>query len=209
MTSLVDHVYYINLDYRTDRRLQFEDWIEESKFPLEKVTRVSAVHVPGRGHLGCTLSHIKTLELFLQSNHKVCLILEDDYIPINIKTFWENFNKLEDYHIDFDLIMCAYNNLECDSGPAEFLKKVKASFTSSGYLITKSFAPILLQNLYEAAKLCDEKENETLVKADEFCIDVYWTKLMPISKWYCFFPRIGKQSASYSDVQGHYTEYNA
>jgi GR25 family glycosyltransferase involved in LPS biosynthesis len=207
--DFVDHIYYINLDYRTDRRLQFEDWIEQSGFPMNKVTRISATHVPGRGHLGCTLSHIKTLETFIQSPHHRCLVLEDDYIPNDIHTFWENFEKLKSQNIDFDLVMCAYNSLECEEGPAEYLKKVKSSFTSSGYLITKAFAPRLLENIKEAANLCEKREQETRKKADEFCIDVYWTTLMTVSKWYCFFPRIGKQSASYSDVQGHYTEYNA
>lgn len=36
-------IYYINLAYRTDRRAQFEEWIQESRFPLDKVERVDAV----------------------------------------------------------------------------------------------------------------------------------------------------------------------
>ncbi len=205
----IDHVYYINLDYRSDRRLQFEDWIEESGFPTEKVTRISATSVPGRGHIGCLLSHIKTLEEFLKSDHHNCLVLEDDYVPLELKTFWNNFETLEKSKIDYDLIMCAYNVLKYDEGPVDFLKKVNSSFTSSGYLITKAFAPTLLNNFKEAVQKCIEQENITKQKANEYCLDNYWQNLMPISKWYCFYPRIGIQRESYSDIQGHVTAYNA
>jgi hypothetical protein len=207
--NTIDHVYYINLDYRSDRRLQFEDWIEESGFPAKKVTRVSATSVPGRGHIGCLLSHIKTLEEFLKLGHNNCLVLEDDYIPVDIKTFWNNFEALEKSKIEYDIVMCAYNVLEYEEGPVDYLKKVKSSFTSSGYLITKSFAPILIENFKEAVHKCIEQENVTKQKANEYCLDVYWQKLMPLSKWYCFYPRIGIQRESYSDIQGHVTAYNA
>jgi hypothetical protein len=207
--NTIDHIYYINLDYRTDRRLQFEDWLQETNFPDEKVTRISAIQVPSRGHLGAAISHCEALKAFLNSPHKNCIIFEDDFVPINPKSFWTNFSLLKDAKIDYDLVMCSYNVLKCDDGPADFLKKVNESFTASGYLITREFAPKLLENFKEAAENIVKVENETHKKANIFCIDVHWMKLMPLSKWYCFYPRIGKQCASYSDIQGHYTDYNA
>lgn len=207
--NTIDHIYYINLDYRTDRRLQFEDWLQESGFPEDKVTRISAIQINGRGHLGAALSHCKALQTFLASSHKNCIIFEDDFVPIDLNTFWNNFKLLHDSNISYDLIMCSYNVLNYEEGPVNFLKKVVESFTASGYLITREFAPKLLENFKEAAENIVKVENETRKKADDFCLDVHWMKLMPISNWYCFFPRIGKQAASYSDIQGHYTDYNA
>jgi hypothetical protein len=207
--DFVEHVYYINLDHRTDRKLQFEEWIQQTNFPLEKVTRISAIHIPGRGHIGCTLSHIKAIEQFINSPYNNCIIYEDDYTPIDALSFWSNFQKLKEANIDYDVIMCAYNCLKYEDGPVDFLKRVKLSYTASGYLITKKFAPVLLENIKEAAQKAERREKQIGCKADEFCIDVHWMKLMPLSKWYCFYPRIGKQCASYSDIRGAYSDYNA
>lgn len=207
--DIIDHVYYINLDHRHDRRLQFEDWLEESGFPLEKVTRISAVYTPNNGVLGCALSHVKTLETFLSSSNANCLVLEDDYIPLELQSFWENFKKIKENNIEYDIIMGSYNNLEYEDTALPFLKKVIKSLTTSSYLITREFAPKLIENLKEGIRKKIEMENITRKKEDQFSLDIYWQKLMPLSKWYCFYPRIGKQYGSYSDIQGHYTDYSA
>jgi GR25 family glycosyltransferase involved in LPS biosynthesis len=205
----IDHIYYINLDYRSDRRLQMEDWLEESHVPSEKITRISAIPTPGRGHIGATLSHCKALETFLSSSFNTCVIFEDDFIPLDLSTFWQNFQKLKDQKVDYDIVVGSYNFLECNDTQYDFLKKVKKSYTASAYVITRNFAQKLLENFKEAVQKCVETENRTGQKADEYCLDVYWEKLMPMSKWYCFYPRIGIQRESYSDIQGHITNYNA
>lgn len=205
----IDHVYYINLDYRSDRRLQFEDWIEESGFPAEKVTRISGTPTPGNGILGCTMGHIKAIETFLSSSFTNCIIFEDDYVPLDIPTFWQNFQKLKDSKLEYDIVMGSYNVLDYDDTQFDFIKRVKASLTASAYLITRDFAPKLVEVLKEGLQKKVEREAITHQKADEFSNDVYWQKLMPVSKWYCFYPRIGIQRESYSDIQGHVTAYNA
>jgi len=206
---MVDQIYYINLDYRTDRRFEMEEWLEESGVPSEKITRISAIHTPGAGHLGCLASHSKALIEFLKSPYKTCIILEDDYVPIDIKTYWASINQVFEHNVNFDLVMLSYNKLQSDPTEFSFLHRVKFSYTTSGYLITKDFAPKLLENFREALTKCLEFEKENQRKGDDFCADIYWMKLMPVSNWYCIYPRVGKQRASFSDLQGHYTDYNA
>jgi hypothetical protein len=205
--NTIDHLYYINLDYRTDRRIQMEEWLEESGFPSEKVTRMSAVHSPGIGHVGCGLSHILTLDKFLESGRANCLILEDDYIPIDVSTFWDNFKNLQELHAPYDIMMCSYNMLESEPTNIPWIHKVHKSYTTSGYLVTRDFAPKLRANFMEAITNAVEEEKRTGLKTDKYCIDVYWQQLMPISKWYCFYPRIGKQSDGFSDIQQHCVDY--
>lgn len=203
-----DHIYWINLDYRGDRRIEMETWMKELGIPEEKQTRISAIYTPYRGHIGCLYSHIKALKTFLNSTHNKVLILEDDYMPLDPPTFLSNFQRLADSQLPYDLVMIAYNELKSEPLPqAEWLHKVSHSFTSSGYLLTRQFAPILLQNFEEAVENILTREAQTGRKADEFCLDVYWQRLMPISRWYCFYPRIGKQREGFSDIQGHYVNY--
>ena len=57
------------------------------------------------GELGCTMSHIKALEQFLESDSDVALILEDDILGTD-----ENIQKLIDLNVssvdDNAMVMC-------------------------------------------------------------------------------------------------------
>jgi GR25 family glycosyltransferase involved in LPS biosynthesis len=204
----IDIVYYINLDYRVDRKQEFLEWIDKSGFPETHVERVSAIHTPGRGHIGCLLSHIRAIETFLKSDKDLCLVFEDDYMPLDSASYWENFEKLFASRKKFDIVMLSYNVLQSEKTDVYFLQKVSQSYTSSGYLVTRTFAPKLLANFKDALQNCLREESITGVKSNEFCLDVHWSKLMVESEWFCFYPRIGTQRPSFSDVQGHYTTYN-
>ena len=205
----IDVLYYINLDYRTDRRLEFLDWVEESGFPEEKIERIQAVSTPGRGHVGCCLSHIKTLQTFLDSSNKSCIIFEDDYQPLKVETFWSDIGRIFDSCMVFDIVMLSYNELKSEESEIPFLHKVSHSFTASGFIITREFAQVLKEFWEGGIKLLLQEEEITKRKCDKYMNDVYWMELMPISKWYCFYPRLGIQRPSFSDLQMHYTSYNA
>jgi hypothetical protein len=198
--NYIDHIYYINLDYRTDRRLQMEDWLEETQVPMEKVTRITGIPTPGKGIIGCGQGHIKALEAFLNSTHTNCIIFEDDYMPLDTGSFWSSIERAFNDNITFDVLMCSYNELKSEPGPKEYLRKVLFSFTASGYIITRDFAVKLRDNLVEGNRKLIEAELEGKPSGD-FFNDVYWMNLMPTSNWYCFYPRIGKQRDSYSDIQ--------
>ena len=68
---MIEHVVYINLDHRTDRRQHMEK--EVSIFPSERVTRFSAIK-HDYGAIGCTRSHIAVLEMAISSDWKNVLI---------------------------------------------------------------------------------------------------------------------------------------
>jgi GR25 family glycosyltransferase involved in LPS biosynthesis len=205
----VDVLYYINLDYRTDRKLEFLDWVEESGFPENKIERIQAVATPGRGHVGCCLSHIKTLQSFLDSSYKNCIIFEDDYQPLNVDTFWSDVKRIFDSCIDYDIVMLSYNELKSEETEIPFLRKVNYSFTASGFIITREFAKVLKEFWEKGIRLLLQEEEVTKMKCDKYMNDVYWMELMPFSKWYCFYPRLGIQRPSFSDLQLQYTAYNA
>jgi GR25 family glycosyltransferase involved in LPS biosynthesis len=201
-------LYYINLDYRIDRNTDILDWLDESGFPEHKIHRISAVYTAGRGHIGCLLSHIKVMEEFLKTSEQYAIVLEDDFTPTNASTIWSSIERVFNDKIPFDMIMLSYNVLE--SEPLEgvsYLHKVRSSLTSSGYILTREFAQKLLKNFQEAIELLIEEENHTKQKTKHYCLDQHWQKLMPTSRWYCFYPRLGRQSESFSDIEGKMTQH--
>jgi hypothetical protein len=199
----IDIIYYINLAHRKDRKSQFLEWVLDSEFPEEKISRIDAVYTNDFGQLGCCLSHIKALEEFIKSSYSNCIIYEDDYEPINRKNYWENLRRFFLSDIDYDMLLCSHNALQSSETIYEGFEKVKYSVTASGYLITKDFAPKLLENLKEAAALLNTERDKT-----KHSIDVWWNRLFDKANIYCFKKRIGFQRASFSDIENKWENYN-
>lgn len=203
----IGKVFYINLEHRKDRKEHMESWLQETGVPADKIERIDAIYKPEKGYLGCTASHVKALETFLESNHKICCIYEDDYMPLHKETYWSEVQKVFDANVDFDLIMLSYNGIQPEETEHPFLVKTRHAQTTSGYMITREFAPSLLQTFREAYQFAIEEEAKTNHKAVMYCCDIYWWKLISVSKWYVFMPRLGLQMASYSDIEQRHVNY--
>jgi hypothetical protein len=202
----VDAIYYINLDHRTDRNEAFLREMDKIEFPREKVKRISGVYEKERGHLGCSKSHILAMEDFLNSNHRNCIVFEDDFeFSQPTETIESYFHQLA--KIPYDVCMLAGNEQDLRDSGIPHLKKVNMCLTTSGYMVSKSFAPILLQNFKEGAQLLEKSYNEGQYRG-EYAIDQYWCLLQRESKWYIFDPKIGKQRNSFSDIMGGVVDYN-
>jgi len=204
----VDVIYYINLDHRTDRDAQFLWEMERANIPKEKIVRVSAVLDKNRGDLGCSKSHIKALSMFMQSNYTNCIIFEDDFQwtqePADIDMVFSRFFQTE---IEYDVCMLSANEYNVKDTPHDFIKRVLDAQTTSGYMVNKSFAPILLENFIEGARLLEESYNDGRPNGEEYCVDQYWKRLQLPNNWYMFFPKLGKQRESFSDIQGGVMDY--
>jgi glycosyl transferase family 25 len=198
----IDGVFYINLDKRTDRREEIETELNRMNLPFE---RFSAIATPGRGILGCGLSHLAVYKLAKARGYKNVLILEDDFIFIITKDeLYELLEKLFTENVDFDVCMLSYllNSYE-DCSEYPFLKKVKDAQTASAYIVNEKYYDKLIE-LYEwAMPLLDTTGSHWIYANDQV-----WKKLQPNDKWYCFTERIGIQSDGFSDNANCYQTYN-
>jgi GR25 family glycosyltransferase involved in LPS biosynthesis len=194
--NVVDVVYYINLDHRKDRRNLFLTEMKKLNLSPDKIIRIPAVYLKDQGHLGCSLSHIKALEQFIQSGKNTCIIFEDDF-EFTVQDPMSYLQKLN--KIDYDVVMLASNEISTTKYN-DFLKKVNMATTASGYLVTKQFAPMLLQNFKEGAVLL-EKTYQSGAYKGEYAVDQYWFNLQQQNKFYVFTPKLGQQRDSYSDIQ--------
>ena len=170
-------IYYINLDNREDRKTQFLEEMRRFGVPSNKIVRISAVNKPGQGDWGCSLSHLITIQQFIDEGLDNCIVFEDDFVftqDLNIVNakFREVFEHPQQ---PYAIIMLSANEIHTEESGRPHLKKVKEAQTTSGYMVHKSFAPILLQNYREGAKLIEESYGAG--KSDKlqgpFCIDQY------------------------------------
>lgn len=211
----LDTIYYINLDHREDRNREFLECMSDLDVPVEKIQRISAIYNRDMGILGCVKSHIKAIETFLESGLKTSLILEDDFQYKNKDTFWSDIKRVFDTNVEFDILQLSYNpntytNMvvyKSIDTEYPFLKKAEVTITTSGYIITRDFAPTLLENFKESSKMLEMCK--TNVDVHKYSLDIYWNILKPKSKWYVIYPPIGYQRSSYSDILNQHVTYNA
>jgi GR25 family glycosyltransferase involved in LPS biosynthesis len=204
----IDCVYYINLEHRVDRKELFLDEMKRFDISESKLHRIEATYTKGFGALGCAHSHIRALEHFILSPYKTCIIFEDDFqFTIEKDYFHQMLSEIFTKEINFDVILLAGNILEEKMSEYPFLKRVTEAQTTSGYLITKSFAKILLKNFQEAAILLHEYYSVHETRVETFCIDRHWKHLQKKYKWYCLFPKVGLQREGFSDIEEKFTKY--
>lgn len=198
----VDHVYYINLKHRPDRDVQIRHEIRKLGL-LDRTTRIDAVYEKGRGHLGCSRSHILALEQFLKSPHQNCIIFEDDF-QFRGDHPTPALNKVFEQGVEYDVVMLSVGWTTAEKSQYNFLKKSTCTTTASGYLVNRKFAPRLLANFREGVRLLEEAYNRgsKINGTDDalYAIDQYWCRLQGVSNWYIMDPVLGEQSMSKSDI---------
>jgi hypothetical protein len=89
----IDGIFYINLEKRLDRRVEIEIELTNMELPFE---RFPAIETPGRGILGCGLSHLSVFKLAKERKFRNVLIFEDDFYFLISKTELydrSNFNE--------------------------------------------------------------------------------------------------------------------
>jgi len=201
---LPPHIYYINLDKRQDRNKEFLG--EMARLNIVNFTRIPATHMPKRGALGCSLSHIKALELFLESTHSECCILEDDFTFVLGQ--WQVASLFKTLlTVPYDVCMLAANVLRSEETEHAFLRKVRDAQTTAGYCVSKAYARTLLANFKEGAAKLKEGFETDGKKDPRFCLDIFWKSLQPTAKWYVVNPKMGIQRESYSDIEERSVRY--
>lgn len=201
---LPPHIYYINLDKRQDRNSEFLG--EMARMKIVNFTRIPAIYTPKQGALGCSLSHIKALETFLESTHTECCILEDDFTFILGQ--WQVASLFKTLQtIPYDVCMLSANVLSSDASEHTFLRKVHDAQTTAGYCVNRTYARTLLANFKEGAAKLKEGFETSGKKEPRFCLDIFWKSLQPSAKWYVINPKMGIQRESYSDIEERSVRY--
>jgi len=200
MWEFLDKIVYINLDNRTDRLESMAKFIENGKFPLDKVIRFPAIKdYPGT--VGCSKSHIAVLKLAIKNNWSNVLILEDDIEWVgDINNFYKKIRELVYMKNDVILLGGGYNCLKNE--------RVLFSYCTSSYLVKNHYYTRLLSNFESSLMRMTGNTDMTVTPGTEEAIkkdnineiDTAWSKLMRMDNWRAVIPQCVTQITSYSDV---------
>jgi glycosyl transferase family 25 len=194
------YCFYINLDKRRDRRLQFENECVKMGIEVERFPAV-AHSVPS---YGCTLSHLNVLKLARERKYNRVCIFEDDFEFIISKQEFQDI--LKNIPSDFDVVMLSYYLFETQPYNNYFGKVISAT-TASAYIVNQKFYNTIINNLETGSQLFSQNIHDCY-SISKYINDQYWKHIQPQANWLYSLKRVGKQRPSYSDLLGGYVSYS-
>jgi len=197
--SDIKHAFYINLETRPDRKVHVE---EQLKIIGVQAERFNAIKLPN-GALGCSMSHLKCLEIAKENNWEHLLIVEDDIQFLNPEVFINQLNKFLNLHAEWDVILIAGNNLPPYEIIDDTCVKVSQCQTTTGYIVKNHYYNTLIDNIRSGiTNLIKEPSQHFL-----YAIDKYWFNLQQKDMWYLITPLTVTQREGYSDIEKRPTNY--
>ena len=194
-------VIYINLEKRTDRKEHILS--ELKKIGVEDAIRFKAIELEN-GALGCSMSHLKCLEIAKKENYEMVFICEDDIQFLHPDMFLTQLKLfLDSSFLNWDTVLVAGNNMIPYLPITPYCIKIFNCQTTTGYIVKRDYYDKLIQNYKEGIqKLLKEPFN------NEYKIDKYWFKLQKLDNWYLIVPLSIIQKEYYSDVEKKVTNFS-
>lgn len=202
----IDKIIYINLDARTDRKIEIEETFKKYEIPESKIIRLSAVKHKC-GNIGCYKSHTNALDIAIKNKYNNVLILEDDFDFRYEKKkldeiFFDFFKMFEKKWCVFQLSWGKSSNV-LKLGDTNFFKCIKGGNTG-GYFVNNTFYEKMMKNYKDGLEKLIETDGKTYGdnKISYYNIDMYWTILQKETFfWITYLPSVGIAKDSKSDIR--------
>ena len=200
----IQHLFYINLDRRPDRKQHVEEQLNKIGVRPESVQRFAAIQTAkGNGAIGCTMSHLRCLQTAKEHGwHHVCIV-EDDIEFLDPELFVKQMNRFLENHPVWDVVLLGGNNVPPYQKIDTSCVRVGSCQTTTGYLIKNHYFDTLIKNIKEGLGLLLRSPDKHVL----YAIDTYWFELQRQDHWYLIIPLTVTQRADYSDIEKRQTNY--
>jgi GR25 family glycosyltransferase involved in LPS biosynthesis len=199
----IDTFYFINLDRRTDRLKEIAGEFTKMDIPFQKIIRIQAFEHK-IGIFACGKSHMIAINHFIASGKNRCMIFEDDFEFTETKEkVNEVLTNIFSSGADIDCLMLAGKDncvLAIDPTQKTYAQRIFFATCPSCYVLTKKYAPGLLNNLSEGAAKQEKWINAFGEPENAFNNDYYWVYEQLSRKYYFTVPKLGRQRDSLSDI---------
>lgn len=198
----IKHCLYINLTSRSDRKKHIE---QELKSVGIHPTRFNAIKL-ANGRVGCSMSHLKCLQIAKENNWPYVMICEDDLLILDKEKFIDHINqffKLHGKNSNWDVLLLAGNNVPPYLKIDDTCIQVSFCQTTTGYIVKQSYYDTLMQNIKTGIELLMKNPDQHI----DYAIDKYWIRLQKQHTWYMLAPVVAIQREDYSDIEQRKTNY--
>jgi glycosyl transferase family 25 len=197
--SDIKHAFYINLASRPDRKQHVEEQLQIMGINAQ---RFNAIKLPN-GALGCSMSHLKCLEIAKQNNWPHLLVIEDDIKFLDPNLFKTQLNTFLSNHKEWDVIIIGGNNVPPYQKIDDTCVKVSKCQTTTCYLVNGHYFDRLINNFRKGIKKLIQNPQLHVV----YAIDKYWFNLQKVDNWFLIIPLTVTQREYYSDIEKRPTNY--
>jgi GR25 family glycosyltransferase involved in LPS biosynthesis len=198
--SDIKHAFYINLEARTDRKAHVEEQLASIGITAERFNAIKL----SKGAIGCSVSHLKCLEIASKNSFDHVLICEDDITFLDSDLFICQLNKClstlsKNSHTSprWDVIMFGGNNVPPYKIIDDSCIKISRCLTTTGYLVNGHYINTLIANIKEGIN--NYIKQPTM--GSSFAIDTYWNTLQKKDNWFLVTPLTVIQQEGYSDIE--------
>lgn len=205
--TFLKHILYINLDHRKDRYYHINE--EFNNLNIEEITnnkpeRFSAIKHQN-GAIGCTLSHIKCLEIALERKYPYVFICEDDIQFLDPQHFLTSISEFEKQQpLNWNVLIVSGNSIPPYSMHSSTCINTVNCQTTTGYITHYNYYQTLIQNFKEGL----QKLIKSPLDQHYFAIDQYWKILQKNKSWFMIYPPCVIQRESYSDIEKKVVNYS-
>jgi GR25 family glycosyltransferase involved in LPS biosynthesis len=208
----VDKIVFINLDNRKDRLEAITNQLKTQKVNMNKVHRIPAHYTPGNGHLGCAKSHLDAVKYAIENNLDNIVVLEDDFkFAYDAQKTHEVFNDFfrNMKSNEWDVVMLTHLYGKTDNTKFPFIKRIKDAQAGSGYVINKSYYPIMVSIFEKCVNNMSKDSTRTSgVNWEQWALDQVWKENQKEDRWFTFEPLLGKQDEKLVSTIQTITNYN-
>lgn len=197
--SDIKHAFYINLESRPDRKTHVEDQLSILNLPIN---RFNAIRL-SNGAVGCSMSHLKCLQMAKENDWPHVLICEDDIKFLDPVVFTNQLNGFLENNNNWDVLLLAGNNMPPYDKNDKYSVQVRQCQTTTGYIVKAHYYDKLIHNIKEGIQLLMREPNRRTF----FAVDRYWFKLQEDDLWFLIVPLTVVQRADYSDIERKITNF--
>lgn len=198
--ELFKHTLYINLEERKDRLAQVQGELAAMGIEGERFNAVKTK----TGAVGCTMSHIRCLQLAKERGYEQVFICEDDIVFTDPELFKTNLERFYDNdEFVWDVLFVSGNNGPPFFVVSDYCSRVWNCQTTAGYIVKRSYYDTLLANFKEGLQFLLREPTKPML----YAIDMYWKRLQAQDYWYIITPLTVIQRPGFSDVENREVDY--
>jgi GR25 family glycosyltransferase involved in LPS biosynthesis len=200
--ELLKHTLYINLESRPDRLQHVQQELKKMNIDAERINAIKMAE----GAIGCTLSHIRCLELAKERQYPHVFIVEDDITFLQPDLLSENLKKFEENTElqCWDVLIIGGNNCPPYTRVTDYCIRAFNNQTTTGYIVKSHYYDTLIANFKESAQMLMRNPHNKR----EFALDMYWKRLQQTGIWLMIVPATVTQYQDYSDIEKRVVNYD-
>ena len=203
------HALYINLDSRKDRREHVEAQLMALKNASNGMSnlvaeRFNAIKHAMHGAIGCSMSHMRCIQLAKERGWDHVMVCEDDVLFTNVPLFLTQLSTFVATVPQWDMVLLAGNNIPPFRVVNDACIQVTSCQTTTAYIVKSHYYDTLIRNYREGINKLMRNPTQRL----DYAIDRYWFQLQRRDRWFLITPLSVVQREDYSDIEQCFTNYS-